>query len=568
MLSELAIKNFAIIDDLRISFDDGLAVLTGETGAGKSIIIEAVNLLLGSRASADLIRAGSESAELEACFEIDPESVQAAIMAEQDLDPSEGLMIRRVITTSGKHKIFINSRHSSIQLLKRITSDLAGISSQHAHQSLLQEENHLDILDRFCGLLDEKEQISRIYNELVPLGKERRKLSENRENAKEEAELLKFQIEEIQAADIKKDEDTMLEQERDRLKNAAGIYETVQKGIGDLYSEDGSVVEQLATFQKSLERYGEFESTLSEKSEKLAGIMYDIEDLVEELRTYMGGLTLDPGALEETEARLDLVQRLKRKYGGSLDSLFAEYENMKQRYEATSGLDEKIGVLDQRIADLKEAYAETALAMSEKRKKGAKELSSLVKKELQSLEMEQADFTVTVKQVMADTGKDIVTVDGLKAGPSGIDRAGFLISPNPGEPAKALKKIASGGELSRIVLALKVILSRSKGLETLIFDEVDAGIGGATSEKVGAKLKTLASNNQVICITHLAQIAKYGKSHYKIEKRVSDRRTSTAITRLEKEEDRVEELARMIGGSQITRATREHAEEMLRTAVS
>jgi len=527
-----------------------------------------VNLLLGSRASADLIRAGSESAELEACFEIDPESVQAAIMAEQDLDPSEGLMIRRVITTSGKHKIFINSRHSSIQLLKRITSDLAGISSQHAHQSLLQEENHLDILDRFCGLLDEKEQISRIYNELVPLGKERRKLSENRENAKEEAELLKFQIEEIQAADIKKDEDTMLEQERDRLKNAAGIYETVQKGIGDLYSEDGSVVEQLATFQKSLERYGEFESTLSEKSEKLAGIMYDIEDLVEELRTYMGGLTLDPGALEETEARLDLVQRLKRKYGGSLDSLFAEYENMKQRYEATSGLDEKIGVLDQRIADLKEAYAETALAMSEKRKKGAKELSSLVKKELQSLEMEQADFTVTVKQVMADTGKDIVTVDGLKAGPSGIDRAGFLISPNPGEPAKALKKIASGGELSRIVLALKVILSRSKGLETLIFDEVDAGIGGATSEKVGAKLKTLASNNQVICITHLAQIAKYGKSHYKIEKRVSDRRTSTAITRLEKEEDRVEELARMIGGSQITRATREHAEEMLRTAVS
>lgn len=566
MLSELAIKNFAIIDDLRISFDDGLAVLTGETGAGKSIIIEAVNLLLGSRASVDLIRTGSETAELEACFDIDPGSVQAGIMAEQDLDPSEGLMIRRVISTSGKHKIFINSRQSSIQLLKKITSGLAGISSQHAHQGLLQEENHLDILDRFCGILEEKETIGRIYNELVPLVKERERLAENRDNAKEEAELLEYQIEEIRAADIREQEDTILEQERDRLKNAAGIYETVQKGIGDLYSQDGSVIEQLDTFNKSLERYGEFDPALSEKSQKLAGVMYEIEDLVEDLRSYLGGLTLDTGALEETEARLDLIQRLKRKYGGSLDSLFAEHENMKQRYEAASGLDEKIGELDRKIEDLKQEYAKTAQAMSEKRKKGAKELSGLVRTELHSLEMEQADFTVKVKQSMADTGKEPFSVDGLKAGPSGIDRAAFLISPNPGEPAKALKKIASGGELSRIVLALKVILSRSQALETLIFDEVDDGIGGATSEKVGAKLKTLASANQVICITHLAQIAKYGDNHFKIEKRILDQRTSTAITRLETQDERVEELARMIGGSQITRATREHAEEMLQSA--
>ena len=568
MLSELAIKNFAIIDDLRISFDDGLAVLTGETGAGKSIIIEAVNLLLGSRASADLIRAGSETAELEACFEINPESPQAGIMAEQDLDPSEGLMIRRVISTSGKHRIFINSRQSSIQLLKKITSGLAGISSQHAHQGLLQEENHLDILDRFCGILDEKEKTSRIYNELVPLVRERERLAENRDSAKEEAELLQYQIEEIRAADIREEEDVMLEQERERLKNAAGIYETVQKGIGDLYSKDGSVVEKLDTFQKSLERYGESDTELSGKSEKLAGIMYEIEDLVGELRTYLGGLTLDPGALEETESRLDLIQRLKRKYGGSLESLFAEYEDMIRQYEATSGLDERIGELDRKIGELKQAYAEQALAMSEKRKKGAKELAGLVKTELQSLEMEHADFSVKVKQTMADAGKEHFTVEGLKAGPYGIDRAAFLISPNPGEPAKALKKIASGGELSRIVLALKVILSRTQSLETLIFDEVDAGIGGATSEKVGGKLKSLSSNNQVICITHHAQIAKYGDTHFKIEKRVLDRRTSTAITRLETQAHRVEELARMIGGSQITRATLEHAGEMLQTAGS
>ncbi|MFO7751905.1 MAG: DNA repair protein RecN [Desulfobacteraceae bacterium] len=566
MLSELAIKNFAIIDDIRISFKEDLAVLTGETGAGKSIIIEAVNLLLGSRASADLIRAGYETAELEACFEINPESEQSEVMREQDIDPAEGLMVRRVISTSGKHKIFINSRQSSIQLLKRITNGLAGISSQHAHQGLLREENHLDILDRFCGILDEKEKTARIYNELTPLVKELEQVKENRENAKEEAELLRHQIEEIRAAGIKKNEDLELEQEKDRLKNASGIYETVQKAIGDLYTTDGSVVEQLDTFHKGLEKFGRYDPALSGKAEKVAGVMYEIEDLVGDLRTYIGNLTLDPAALEETEARLDLIQKLKRKYGGSLESLFSEYESMQQRYAATSGLDEKIDALTERIKELKNQYTETALAMSEKRKKGAEELSMLVKTELQSLEMEQADFRVQVKQADADPEKELFTVDGLKASPTGIDKAAFLISPNPGEPAKALKKIASGGELSRIVLALKVILSRSQAIETLIFDEVDAGIGGATSEKVGAKLKNLASDNQVICITHLAQIAKYGKEHYKIEKRVSGQSTSTVIRRLETDEDRVEELARMIGGSEITKATLHHAEEMLQTA--
>ncbi len=566
MLSELAIKNFAIIDDIRISFKEDLAVLTGETGAGKSIIIEAVNLLLGSRASADLIRAGYETAELEACFEINPESEQSEVMREQDIDPAEGLMVRRVISTSGKHKIFINSRQSSIQLLKRITNGLAGISSQHAHQGLLREENHLDILDRFCGILDEKEKTARIYNELTPLVKELEQVKENRENAKEEAELLRHQIEEIRAAGIKKNEDLELEQEKDRLKNASGIYETVQKAIGDLYTTDGSVVEQLDTFHKGLEKFGRYDPALSGKAEKVAGVMYEIEDLVGDLRTYIGNLTLDPAALEETEARLDLIQKLKRKYGGSLESLFSEYESMQQRYAATSGLDEKIDALTERIKELKNQYTETALAMSEKRKKGAEELSMLVKTELQSLEMEQADFRVQVKQADADPEKELFTVDGLKASSTGIDKAAFLISPNPGEPAKALKKIASGGELSRIVLALKVILSRSQAIETLIFDEVDAGIGGATSEKVGAKLKNLASDNQVICITHLAQIAKYGKEHYKIEKRVSGQSTSTVIRRLETDEDRVEELARMIGGSEITKATLHHAEEMLQTA--
>ncbi len=563
MLSELAIKNFAIIDDIRISFRPGLSVLTGETGAGKSIIIEAVNLLLGSRASADLIRTGEDSAELEACFDIAPESVQAEMMAEQGIDPAEGMIIRRVIAASGRNKVFINSRQSSMQLLKDLTGNLAGISSQHEHQGLLNEENHLDILDRFAGTTGLKNEVRSLYRKLSALVSEREKLITDTRKFESENELLRHQIDEIDKADIKEDEDSELEKEKAYLKNASLIHESLNTAVWELYTKEGSVIEQIDTIGKALEKYGSLDPVLEEKARAISGFVFELQDAAEELRAHASGIVTDPEALENTEARLDLIQNLKRKYGGNLENLFSQYREMKEKFAATSNAAERIHTLETEIEVLKKTHADKVTALSEKRHTEAQTLSGLVIRELGELEMQHADFKAEVAQSPADPESDALSVNGMKVYPAGIDRACFLISPNPGEKRKPLSKIASGGELSRIVLALKVVLSRSESLETLIFDEVDAGIGGATSEKIGLKLKKLAGVNQVICITHLAQIAKYGTTHFKITKSVSGSRTAAAIIPLETRPERVEEIARMIGGSEITRTTKEHAAEML-----
>ncbi len=284
-----------------------------------------------------------------------------------------------------------------------------------------------------------------------------------------------------------------------------------------------------------------------------------------DFRTYFSKINLDEGSLEKIEHRLDHIQKLKRKYGGSLESIFSQYNEMQGKYLKIGNVKERIAHTKEKIESLKDQYAQKATLLSDKRKQKAKELSSLVETELNQLEMNQAQFIINIDKAEGDLLQEIVTINGIKAFSTGLDNVSFYISPNPGENPKPLTKIASGGELSRIVLALKIVLSRTESLETLIFDEVDAGIGGATSEKVGIKLADLAKSNQVICITHLAQIAKYGKNHFKILKSVSNNKTSTSIIPLTNKDDKADELARMIGGSEITKATLDHAREMLNT---
>ncbi|MEA1967336.1 MAG: DNA repair protein RecN [Thermodesulfobacteriota bacterium] len=583
MLEELSIKKFAIINDIRISFSRGLSVLTGETGAGKSIIVEAVNLLLGSRASADLVRTGEESAELEALFEIDLNSSAASLMEEQGLDPLEGLMIRRIISASGKHRVFINSRQSTMQFLKLVTENLAGISSQHAHQGLLKEENHLDILDRFAGTYPLRNQVKEIFNELVPLKKKLLDLKAGVDKTNEENLFLIFQIKEIEDARILPNEDKELESEKNRLKNGAEIFEAVNRACEEIYSKENSIIEKLGIIKADFEKYETIDPLLVKNGEKISQTLFELEDLAEELRSYAAAIELDPQALEGTEARLDLIQKLKRKYGPTLEDLFFKHEELKKKLASTENIEQKIEELEQRSELLLRDLSEKSLSLSKKRKKAGKELGSLVENELKELEMAQTRFTVSIVCEKADAEKgyfcknevenpgagkgdikgDITTSDGIKIRKTGIDRVAFLMAPNPGETPKALSRIASGGELSRVVLALKAVLSETESLGTLVFDEVDAGIGGKTSEKVGRKLKKLSSKYQVICITHLAQIAKYGTSHFEISKSVLNERTSTSITPLTDQDKRVKEIARMIAGEEITPATLAHASEML-----
>ncbi len=580
MLSELAIKNFAIIDDLRISFSRGLSVLTGETGAGKSIIIEAVNLLLGGRASADLVRTGESSAELEAFFDIAPDDPAAGIMEAQGLDPSEGLIIRRIISANGRHRIFINSTQATMQLLKQVTANLASISSQHAHQSLLSEENHLDILDDFAGTWSLRNAVQATFKELVPLIREVEQLKTSLEKTTEEHHLLQFQIDDIDQAHILPDEDRLLETQKQRLKNGSEIFTSLNRGVDKIYSGEGTLLEELGLIKDSLEKHGHLDAKIGQVTEKLSRTMIDLEDVTDEMRKIAATIDLDPSALEETEARLDLIQKLKRKYGKtSLEALFAFHAGLKERLADTENLAEKIEAMEKRCLSLSQALGTQAMKLSEKRKIAAEKLAGLAENELKTLEMEQIRFTIAVthtplgrtsaqKELFPEKNsgnqpKELIAVKGMKITDTGMDRVSFLMAPNPGESPRPLARIASGGELSRVVLALKAILSDTDVLGTLVFDEVDSGIGGKTSDKVGIKLKALSEKYQVICITHLAQIAKYGSSHYKIEKQVVNRRTATVITPLTNTEDRVREIARMMGGSTITKATLDHAAELL-----
>lgn len=566
MINELSIKKFAVIDDIRISFKEGLSVLTGETGAGKSIIIAAVNLLLGARASADLVRSGFDQAELEAFFDIDTASNAADLLKAQGSDPSEGLIIRRIISANGKSKIFINSKRSTLDMLKKVTLDLAAVSSQHAHQGLLREENQVSILDEFAGLTKLRNQVEKLYHTIVPLKNKADKLKRRLDQQKKEQDFLKFQIKEIREANIAPDEDEYLERKQRQLLNATKIFEAIQRAIHEIHDRERSVIGQLSSLQRAVEQFSDADDELNALSRKMNAAIYDLQDIVNELRVHSSRIDLDPDSLNITEERISVISKLKRKYGGSLDALFAEYETLQKQLRETTGIEKQIDQYKTQIEKLTKEISEKCAALSRSRQAAAKELSELAGKELNALEMGNARLAISFSFEQAKESTLIATLDKKRAGPDGIDMIQFLISPNPGEELKPLSKIASGGELSRIVLALKAVLSKQQSTETLIFDEVDSGIGGAASEKVGMKLKRLSQTHQVICITHLAQIAKYAENQFRISKSVSEGRTFTHILPLPRHQDRVDELARMIGGTKITEATRQHARELLENA--
>jgi DNA repair protein RecN (Recombination protein N) len=563
MLKELSIRNFAIIDDLRISFSDGLTILSGETGAGKSIILNAVNLLLGSRASADLVRAGAKSAELEALFHISPDSPMALSMSEQGYDAQEGLLIRRVVSRSDSNRVYINGRLATIGILNAVTENLASISGQHAHQGLLKEDQHLFIIDQFGGLMPQRQAVFGRYQQLLPMIDELGELKNIRQRQADHLELLRFQKDEISAADIVSGEDVELEQERLRLKNAEMLYQIVHGSIEALYGASGSVVERLSAVRKDLERAGRIEPRLTATAENLAESAYRIEDLIEQLRSYLKLIQMDDQRLEAVEDRLDRLNKLKRKYGGSLAAVLSQLEAIEAQLSDVENIGEKIAATERKISDLHHRSAEASLQLSRQRKKAAADLAAEVSRELASLKMDQTVFEVSVQPIPWNEKSDPhLKVENQSLTETGIDRAVFMIAPNVGEELKPLASIASGGELSRVILALKAILAETDSVETVIFDEVDAGIGGGTAEVVGRKLAELGKHHQVICITHLPQIAKFGRHHFNISKHVADGRTRTVIKQLSRK-DRHQEIARMLGGEEITQATLNHARELL-----
>ena len=564
MLKELSIRNFAIIDDLQISFSEGLTILSGETGAGKSIILNAVNLLLGSRASTDLVRTGAETAELEALFRITPQSRIAEIMSECGYDPADGLLIRRIIARSDTNRVYINGRLATIQLLNAVTENLASISGQHAHQGLLKEDQHLSILDQFGGLISLRQEMVDAYHQLLALVDELKKLERIQSRRSEHLELLQFQKTEILNARLVIGEDEELEQERLRLRNAEMLYQIIHGSIEELHSAPGAVIERISEVKKKLDKAARIDPRLDAEAGTLAESVYRIEDLIEELRSYQNRIQIDEQRLEAVEERLDELTKLKRKYGGSLEAVQSELAGIERELSRVENISGKIDGVRNQISKMREHCQKVATELSQKRQKAAAALAPRIIQALDSLKMAHTLFQVDLGPIAWNDKVDpnLNVADQLLT-ENGIDRAAFMIAPNPGEELKPLAAIASGGELSRVVLALKAILAETDEIETVIFDEVDAGIGGGTAEVVGRKLAELAQHHQVICITHLPQIAKFGDHHYGISKHVMDGRTLTTIQPLS-EAERQQEIARMLGGEEITAATLKHARELLR----
>jgi DNA repair protein RecN (Recombination protein N) len=556
MLQELRIKNFAIIDELDLSFSKGFNILTGETGAGKSIILSAVQLLLGDRASEELIRSSEEEASVEALFDIsENREVKGRIQEKgqrlSGAEEGDSLLVRRVISRSGRGKAFINGNLATLGMLSEIGEELLSIYGQHEHQSLQRVDTHIDILDEFGELMELREGFQNLFQRFTSLSQELERIQGEKERREKERELKAFQSKEIEKAGIRIGEEEVLKEEKKVLAHAKKLTDFANASEEVLYSTEGSAIERIQSVLHQGKEMAMIDPSLSPIFKNLDGALIQLEEVALALRDYSKRIEVNPGRLEEIEIRLEEIDRLKRKYGPTEADILRFKQEVDETLKSFTSDDERLSRLVGEIGPLREEMAQRAQKLSRERKRVASELKRSVEKELATLGMKKTTFQVRIDD------------QGLFN--KGRDRIEFLISPNIGEEVKPLAKIASGGELSRIMLAMKRILAIIGGRQVLIFDEVDAGIGGAIAEVVGRKLRELSKHHQVICVTHLPQIACFADRHHSVKKEVKSGRTVTVVDPLEKDA-RVEEIARMLGGVKVTEKTRAHAQEMMENA--
>jgi DNA repair protein RecN (Recombination protein N) len=618
MLLELSIKDFAIIDSLRLQLNRLFNVFTGETGAGKSIIIDAVNALLGGKIGAEFVRAGCERASVEGIFSIDPlppisedwqpfetdasptngthsliEAMEntaqasqqniddtsadaavalASLLHQYDIEPEDGqLILTRDIFRSGRTVSRINGRTVSQQVLQQIASWLVDIHGQSEHMSLLRPEQHVNFLDRYAELLPLREQLAARVSEWRTARKTLQSLQQNEREQARRAEFLRFEIEEIESAKLQPGEIEELEQERKVLNNAERLRELCTFIYGTIKGSDLNgdefkpALDQLRLVQRSLGELVRLDSSMQEYADSLSEALYRLEDVATGISSYEADIEDDPRRLADIEDRLDLINKLKRKYGASIEEILEHAAKSQEELDGIVHRDEIIAELQQKDSQLRREIGTLAQQLSERRYEAAIRLSTAMEEQLNDLNMARARFSVEIEQVPDENGVP-ASINGepeqyYACELTGIDRVQFLIAPNPGEPFKPLTKIASGGETSRLMLALKTILATADATPTLIFDEIDAGISGRSGQVVGEKLWMLTANHQVICVTHLPQIAAFADTHYNVNKQIFNDRTMTIVNELQPDQ-RVREIAHIMGGS-VTESSKKSAEEML-----
>jgi DNA repair protein RecN (Recombination protein N) len=566
MLLELRIENFAIIDKVEIHFDPGLIIFTGETGAGKSILIDAVDTMLGGRADSTFVRSGADRAIIEGVFKIPSStngSIQAILEREELLDDENYLTLGREIRLNGPNIARVNGRSVTASLLRKIGSYLIDVHGQSEHLSLLRVNQHIILLDRYAEVGSFFETYRNTYHQLQSVRRELAELRLAEQDAARRIDTLTYQINEIESARLQTGEEAELQAERNRLANAEGIASLVQEALFAL--DDGSpetpsatdLLGQVSHSLKNLIRLDQSQSALNIQAQ---AIFDNLVELTNELRLYSEKVEFNPKRLDQVEDRLNLIHNLIRKYGGSIEAVLEYADHARQQLEAINNADERIQNLENEETELLHQLGVQGLALSKKRHQEAEKLESALEAELDDLQMSHTRFKVDFRRRPDPDGVPLDNGEKVAFDQSGIEQVEFLIAPNPGEGFKPLAKIASGGETSRLMLALKNVLVSADNIPTLIFDEIDQGIGGRIGKVVGQKLWEVAKQHQVFCVTHLPQLAAYGAQHFHVEKTIQEGRTITGVQQLDGDQ-RLYELSQMLGG--VSKGTMQSAQEIL-----
>lgn len=557
MLSEIHIRDFALIDKLDLDFEAGFSVLTGETGAGKSIIIDAISATLGERLTADIIRTGADKALIEAVFDVSdaPQVKDRAASMDVEIE-DDTVFLSREISRAGKSQCRVNGRLCPLSTLRQLTDGLLDLHGQHEHQTLLSANTHLEAYDNWLGAeaLRIRTGVGHFYAALKDVQRQIEELGRNERERAHMLDLYRFQFSEIESAQLMVGEEEQLEADRTRLANAEKLY-TLASAICELLSgEAGSALSAISQAAKQAEQMAAVDSSVEEAAEMLRNAVFSAEEAHAATRAYRDSLEFNPQRLESIEERLDLIRTLKRKYGDSVEDILTYADDIAAKVTDMEHSEERGAELQAQLERAQNQANEAAGQLSDIRKSGAAEFETAVMSELGELAMERTQFRVSIEEAALS--------------PTGIDDVEFLISPNPGEPLKPLVKIASGGEMSRLMLALKSVMAIANRVPTVIFDEIDTGIGGRTANVIGDKLASLSENAQIMCVTHLPQIASRARTHLSVSKEVENDRTVIRVIPLEAD-NRAEEVARMLGSTEGNAETAlQHAREMLRTSAN
>ena len=565
VLTCLRVRSFAIIEALEVEFDAGLNIVTGETGAGKSILVDALQLVLGARGRPEVVRTDAEAAEVEALFDLSDQPETLASLRDQGVETDAELLIRRVVSATGRTRAYINGRLATLAQLKEVTKGLADISSQHEYHSLADSRHHLTYLDAFASHASLVEGVGQAHAALVEAAARLEEVVTEERGKADREDLLRYQVNEIETLRDALENEEALVVERERLRHAEKLGAAAGAAEARLYSDDDSICGAVSRIASSVEQVSSFDSSLEPMAAQVREALLQLEDAASELGSYARDLSFDPNRLEALEDQADRLSRVKRKYGDTGAEILAYRDRAAAELDSLERYEERLDRYQREFDEALEEASRAALALRGKRQSAAVKLSKAISKELSSLGMGEAK--VTVELAALEGGPRELQVRGARLSPTGIDHAELLIAPNRGEEAKPLRKIASGGELSRAMLAIKRVLAGLGPASLYVFDEVDAGVGGAVAEVIGRKIHEVAQHSQVLCITHLPQISAYADAHYRVHKEVVGKRTKSDI-RLLSDKERLEEIARMLGGVTVTDQARAAAQALLHSATT